>query len=310
MVFSPPSGSNDFFDLAQQFTGGSPQPADGFQASQPPTVTGLGTRQGRLPAGRTAVTGRKLVHWLVPEGPIVQMYCNPQEMRYNYSKNITSQRSKGGWILQYWGENLTTLVINGTTGTSGIEGINVLHDIYRNEQIAFDPYALFLAQKQSQDTYAGDVFGLGSALASGGDPGQSFVNALTGAAEQAFPQAAQQGPTLASLAFQAEMYWSGEVYRGFFNDFSVTESVNKLGMFDYTINFTATQKRGFRRNFLAWHRSPTAGPSNSNPQFGPPHSFGGLIDGSINPPRRLERPQPDVISQFEGLADDFSSLFG
>jgi hypothetical protein len=306
MVFSPPSGSSDLFDIAQQFTGGSPQSADGFQATQVPSTTGLGTRQGRIPSDRTAVTGRKLVHWLVPEGPIVQMYCNPQDIRYDYSKNISSQRTKGGWILQYWGENLTTLNINGTTGTSGIEGINVLHDIYRNEQIAFDPYALFLAQKQSQDTYAGDVFGIGSALSGGG----GFLNALVGASEQAFPQAAQQGPTLASLAFQVEMYWSGEVYRGFFTSFSVMESVNKLGMFDYTINFTVTQKRGFRRNFLAWHRSPTAGPSNSNPEFGPPHSFGGLIDGSINPPRRLERPQSDVISQFEGLADDFSSLFG
>lgn len=306
MVFSPPTGSSDLFDIAQQFTGGSPQPADGFQASQVPSTTGLGSRQGRIPSERTAVTGRKLVHWLVPEGPIVQMYCNPQEMRYDYSKNISSQRTKGGWILQYWGENLTTLSIQGTTGTSGIEGINVLHDIYRNEQIAFDPYALFLAQKQSQDTYAGDIFGIGSALSGGGD----FLNALVGASEQAFPQAAQQGPTLASLAFQVEMYWSGEVYRGFFTSFSVTESVNKLGMFDYTINFTVTQKRGFRRNFLAWHRSPTAGPSNSNPEFGPPHSFGGLMDGSINPPRRLERPQSDVISQFEGLVDDFSSLFG
>jgi hypothetical protein len=308
MVNIPPTGSSDFFDIAQQFTGGSPQPADGFQASKVPSTTGLGTRQGRIPSDRTAVTGRKLVHWLVPEGPIVQMYCNPQEIKYNYKKNIASQRTKGGWILQYWGEDLTTLNISGTTGTSGIEGINVLHDIYRNEQIAFDPYALFLAQKQSQDTNAGEIFGFGSALADAASG--SILNSLTGAAEQAFPQAAQQGPTLASLAFQVEMYWSGEVYRGFFTDFSVTESVNKLGMFDYTINLTVTQKRGFRRNFLAWHRSPTAGPSNSNPQFGPPHSFGGLVDGSINPPRRLERPQSDVIGAFEGLADDFSSLFG
>ncbi len=232
MVNIPPSGSSDFFDIAQQFSGGTPIPAEGFQAAQVPSTTGLGTRQGRIPSDRTAVTGRKLVHWLVPEGPIVQMYCNPQNIKYNYSKNISSQRTKGGWILQYWGENLTKLVIDGTTGTSGIEGINVLYDIYRNEQIAFDPYALFLAQKQQQDTYAGDVFGIGSALAGGANVGDTFVNALTGAAEQAYPQTAQQGPTLASLAFQVEMYWSGEVYRGYFEDFSVSESVNKLGMFD------------------------------------------------------------------------------
>ena len=70
---------------------------------------------------------------------------------------------------------LSILDITGTTGTSGIEGINVLYDIYRNEQLAFDPFALFLAAKNNQDTFAGDIFGIGSAL----DSGDSFLALLS-----------------------------------------------------------------------------------------------------------------------------------
>lgn len=301
MPFPPPQ-SNDIFAVANRFLGNNPQQADGFAADFVPSATGLGTRTGRLPVRRTAVKGRRVIHWLVPEGPIVQMYINPQNIRFNHSKNIENQRTKGGFVIQYWGENLTILNISGTTGTAGIEGINVLHDIYRNEQIAFDPYALFQAARQEQDTFAGDVFGLGADLVgatSAGDAFSGFIDSLAGAAQQQFPQAKQPTPTLASLATQVEMYWSGEVYRGYFNNFTITEGADNIGMFDYEMQFTATQRRGLRRNFFGWHRSPVYGPSNSDPEFGPPHSFGSLIEGQIVPPGR--RPQPDVIDELDSL---------
>jgi hypothetical protein len=308
MPLVPPSQSSDIFDIAQRFTGVNPQPANGFAAATVPSQSGLGTRTGRLPVQRTGSFGRKLIHWLVPEGPMVQMYINPNNIRIDHSKNITNQRTKGGFVIQYWGENLIPLSISGTTGTSGIEGINVLLDVYRNEQLAFDPFALFMAARQKQEAFAGDVFGVGSALfeaSSAEDVGDAFLDGLTGAASEAFPQAATQAPTLASLAAQVEMYWSGEVYRGYFESFSVIERADNLGMFDYEIKFTATQKRGFRRNFLGWHRSPVYGPSNSDPSLGPPHSFGNLMEGDITPSRR--QAQPDVLDEFEFLANN---LFG
>jgi hypothetical protein len=299
----PPLQSQDIFDSAQALQGQSPAPADGFALEQVPSSTGLGTRTGSLRSEVGGTTTRKLVHWLVPEGPIVQMYCNPQQIVYNYNKDIQTQRTKGGFVIQYWGEALTLLDITGTTGTSGIEGINVLHDIYRNEQLAFDPYALFLAAKHNQDTFAGDIFGLGSALSSG----DSFLGALMGASEEANPKATRQGPTLASLATQVEMYWSGEVYRGFFNSFNVTERADNLGLFDYTMRFTATQKRGYRRNFLGWHRSATNGPSNSNPLYGTPHTFGRAVDGNIISPARIE---PTTLTEgFDQIGEFFDELF-
>ena len=308
MPIVPPSQSSDIFDIAQQFLGNTPE-SSGFDAPNVPSTTGLGTRTGRLPSNRNGVHGRKSVYWLTPSGPIIQMYINPETIRSDYSKGIESQRTKGGFVIQYWGENLTTLNISGTTGTSGIEGINVLYDIYRNEQLAFDPYALFLAAKNKKDNnFGNDIFGFGSALAGGADVGDTILGTLTGAAQDNSPKAQSQAPTLASLACQVEMYWSGEVYRGFFTKFTLTESSKKLGMFDYDIGFTVTQKRGLRTNFLGWHRSATHGPSSSSPQFGTPYSYGSLIDGQIKPPKQSS--QPDVIDEIDSLGTYYSSLFG
>lgn len=299
-----PQQSDDVFDIAGRLLGGNdPNYSDGFAAANVPSASGLGTRTGRLETGSVGVFSRKLMHWLVPEGPIIQMYVNPQQIKYNYAKNIEVQRTKGGYVVHYWGEALTTLDISGTTGTSGIEGINVLNDIYRNEQIAFDPYALYLGQKNNQDTFAGDVFGIGSALSSGGN----FLDALAGASQEAFPQTTRPAPTLASLACQVELYWSGEVWRGFFNSFTVTEAANNIGLFDYDIKFTVTQKRGFRRNFFAWHRSAVSGPSDSDPFFGAKHSFTNLANMEPNPVARQQ--QESLINQFESTAKNIADIF-
>jgi hypothetical protein len=276
--FPPPAQPQDPFDLAGQLFGSNPQPANGFAADIVPSPGGLGTRQSQIPDNRAAYSRRNLMHWMVPEGPIIQMYINPQNVRYSYKKLISNQRTKGGYVLQYWGEELTILNISGTTGTSGIEGINVLYDLYRNEQVAFDPFALAVAAKAQQDAAAAnsaDLFGASSALSAG----SNFVSSLFGAAQGVGPTAAIQTPTLASLAFTVELYWSGEVYRGYFTEFSVIENAEKLGLFDYEMGFTVTQKRGLRQNFLGWHRSAVSGPSNSNPVYGTPHSFGQLVLG-------------------------------
>lgn len=235
----------------------------------------LPTRQGQLPSNRPATSNRKLMHWLIPDGPMVQMYMNPQSVRYNFKKDISQQRTKGGFLLQYWGPGLTNLEIEGTTGTSGIEGINVLRDVYENEQLAFDPVALAFASKKDKELSAANFGGLDSNVFSDLTSGHFVQDIFNAQKRIIFPTSS--GPTLASLAFQVELYWSGEVYRGFFTGFVVTESVTKLGFFDYTMSFVATQRRGFRQNFLAWHRSPTAGPSHSDPNFGAPYSFSSLI---------------------------------
>lgn len=305
-----PKQPTDVFEIAGRFLGENPQPANGFVAANAPSVSGYGTRQSRIQNERPAVSRRKLMHWLVPEGPIVQMYVNPQSVRYNYKKVINPQRTKGGFAVQYWGEDLIPLSIQGTTGTSGIEGINVLYDIYRNEQLAFDPYALLVSAKKEQETFSSDlstigtdVFGLPSNPEGFGGIASDFISTLTGSAQQ-FSNIPRNAPSLAALACTVELYWSGEVYRGFFTSFSVTESAQELGLFNYDIEFIATQKRGFRQNFMPWHRSATSGPSNSSPEFGTPHSFGSLVSSEQGfPTPQTSGNNSDILEDIEDIID-------
>lgn len=292
----PPLQSRDPYEQGLTYYGDNPsRTKDGSAALESvPATSGLGSRQSSIRNQRSAVFRRKLIHWLIPEGPMVQMYINPQNIQIQDRKTITPQRTKGGFVVQYWGEELIKISIRGTTGTSGIEGINVLRDVYRNEQLAFDPYALYLAAKNKQESVVGDVFGIESALSSvdsaftgvsdifTGESGTGNIfegggiGSIFGLAEEASVGFAKKPPTLASLACTVEMYWSGEVYRGFFEDFSVTEEAGNIGMFEYSMSFTATQRRGLRKNFFAWHRSATSGPSNSDGEFGVPHSYSSL----------------------------------
>ena len=122
-----------------------PDPGVAIRRAIPPSSSGDGTRQNRIPPNRSTRLQRNLVRWFLPEAGIVDMYVNPRNIKYNDKKIINDMRTKGGYIQQYWGEEKTVLNIEGTTGSSGVEGINVLEDVYRSEQIAFDPYALLFA---------------------------------------------------------------------------------------------------------------------------------------------------------------------
>jgi hypothetical protein len=250
-------------------------------ARVPPSSSGDGSRQNKIPSNRAASHTRNLIRWFVPETGIIDMYINPENITTSYSKAIANQRTKGGYVLQYWGEDLITLSLSGTTGSSGVEGINVLEDIYRSEQVSFDPYALAFAaaldRNQGSETVLGDAEPGGILGLIGAGISNDFVSQVTNSLESGTTNPTRPRPTLASLAFSVEMYWSGWTYRGYFKDFKVTESAQKLGLFDYTATFIATQKRGYRANFLGWHRSPTSGPSNSDPIMGVPYSYGGLF---------------------------------
>jgi hypothetical protein len=207
-----------------------------------------------VPSAQVSFAKRRMLKWLVPERGIVEMYINPQSIDISNAKLIKPERTKGGYVIQYWGEELTSIDINGHTGSSGIEGINILNDIYRGEQIAFDFIALEeLTKYQETD----DDF-MNMLLPQVG----TFMDMLSGLEDGpkntvlAIPK-----PTLGYYAATIEMYWMGEVYRGFFTKFTVKESAEQLGVFNYTLSFTATQKRGMRRNYLPWHHVATAGPS-------------------------------------------------
>lgn len=227
---------------------------------------------------------RNLIHWFVPQFGIVKMYVNPRSIVITDRKLIHKDKTKGGYTVQYFGEELTTIRLTGTTGSSGIEGINVLHEIYRAEQYAFDTIGLSLAADNATLGATNQILdGIGGAVANtvgqsvgnqtvGGIVGASIVNGIFGA-DNAGTFAPRNIPSLAQFAFGVEMYYFGWIYRGFFESMTVTESSDNIGAIEYSIDFTATQRKGYRVNQFPWNRSAIDGASNNNLDGGIPLSY-------------------------------------
>ncbi|CAK9252393.1 unnamed protein product [Sphagnum jensenii] len=159
-------------------------------------------------------------------------------------------------------------MLMGSTGSSGIEGINVLYEIYRAEQYAFDIVGLTLASDNAATDAANQIVGgIGSAIggAIGGSVGASvggaIASSLFGTDPSSQALSARNIPSLAQYAFAVEMFYQGWVYRGFFESMEITESADQLGLFEYNINFTVTERRGYRVNNMAWQKSAINGPS-------------------------------------------------
>lgn len=262
---------------------------EGFIVPPTPSGDGNGLPSSKIPAERLAsirdggIAGkRRLIHWFIPEFGLVRMYVNPSRIQYQYSKSIKSERTKGGYLLQYWGENLPKLSINGTTGSSGVEGINVLYEMYRAEQYAFDSIGLSLAAANANSNLADNIMsgvnsslgGLTGGSAIAGGIGAGLLGGMLGATN-ASATTSRNIPSLASLAFGVEMYYQGWVFRGYFENMNITEAADNF-LWQYDMQFVVTQRRGYRTNYMPWHRSATSGPSNNSETGGVPLSFKGL----------------------------------
>ena len=191
-----------------------------------------------------AITNRdkQIISWKLPNGTSVQMYINPENLNIAESKQITHTRTKGGFVVQYWGENLIQITLDGTTGSSGVQGINVLRDIYRAEQSAFD----LVAMSQMSEVY--------DAVAKVNTANMDLAEQLQEASQTIHENGFLLRPSLASLAVSIQMFYQGVQYKGFFTEFRVTESVERLGLFQYHLTFMATEVRGRRENFMPWHK--------------------------------------------------------
>lgn len=285
-------GVGDFVDDALDTLNGGNTVRDfennGFIVAPTPGADGNGLPANKVPVLAKGARKRELIHWFVPEFGVIKMYVNPSSISYQHSKAINKERTKGGFTLQYWGENLTPLTIQGTTGSSGVEGINVLYEIYRAEQLAFDSVGLTLASNNAAIQGAEQIVsGIGSGLGDliggngGGAVGSTIANGLFGIDNVNSQLAPRNVPSLAQFAFAVEMYHQGWVYRGFFESMTVNERADNF-LWDYTINFTATQRRGYRTNYFPWHKSPLSeSGSGDNPWNGIPGgmSFGALKNG-------------------------------
>lgn len=261
--------------------------SDGFALPATFSADGNGLPYNKVPSYKSGQLRRNVITWFVPEFGIVRMYVNPNSISYSHKKLISKDRTKGGYTLQYWGEDLTTLNISGTTGSSGVEGINVLYEIYRAEQYAFDGVGLTLAANNASADIANNlVNGAGGFLGQkinglfGGDSnsqtaaaaGAGILGGILGMSSPNNNLSAKNVPSLAQLAFTVEMYYNGWVYRGFFENMTINERADNFLM-EYQLSFVATQRRGYRLNYFPWTHSAKDGPSS----YTSPMSFSGNV---------------------------------
>ena len=202
------------------------------------------------------------------------IYLNPQSIDIKEAKLVNHTLAKGGYIVQYWGEELPMMSVSGTTGSGGIEAIDILRDIYRHEQLLMKRILLkrfqdfernsteTLENSSSATATAGIVSAIDSLL---DGTGTSIIEGTRSAIEeitQAFlgisDDTSKVGlvPTLGAFAVSIDIFFQGAKYRGFFKDFSSSEKADSPGLFDYSFTFAITRKIGRRKNFMPWHRNP------------------------------------------------------
>lgn len=250
--------------------------ADGFLLPATFSADGNGLPYNNVNSNRQGQLKRNIITWFIPQFGIVRMYVNPNAINYSHKKLISKDRTKGGFTLQYWGEDLTTLNISGTTGSAGIEGINVLYEMYRAEQYAFDAVGLNLAANNFNNDLSHNLINGVSSLIGGDATTQAGTAGLLGGVlgldSPNNSLAPKNIPSLAQLAFGVEMYYNGWVFRGFFENMTINERADNFLM-EYQITFTATQRRGYRANYFPWNRSAKDGPS----QYTTSNSFSGNV---------------------------------
>jgi len=236
------------------------QQQPGISAPAVPTADGNGLPYSKVPDNRSGQVKRNIISWFIPQFGLIKMYINPQSISYRNKKVIEKTRTKGGYSLQYWGEDLTEITLAGVTGSSGIEGINVLYEIYRAEQYAFDSVALSMQANNAATDLASKAVNMLTGNSPIGNLAGGLINGLLGQDTPNNSLAIKNVISLASLAFTVEMYYNGWVYRGYFEEMTFGEKANDF-LIDYSIKFTATQRRGYRTNYFPWARSASQGPS-------------------------------------------------
>ncbi len=281
-------GVNDAIDFLNNNNPLSPQDQqgfrqDGFLLPAAFSADGNGLPYNKVSSGKPAQLKRNIITRFVPQFGIVRMYVNPQSISYVHKKLISKERTKGGFTLQYWGEDLTQINISGITGSSGIEGINALYEIYRAEQYAFDSTGLTLAANNFNNDLSHNLLnGVGSLFpgpfgatvgAGGSSPASSLLGGILGVDSPNNTLSPKNIPSLAQLAFTVEMFYNGWVYRGFFENMTINERAADFNL-EYQMTFMATQRRGYRTNYFPWTRSAKDGPS----QYETPSALSGFVN--------------------------------
>src|SRR5574338_140458 len=106
-------------------------------STQPNYTHGLGRRQSFIPVAFQVTSPFDSRRVLLPHALV--MHVNPATWSVNYSKKVERIQTRGGFVEQHWGDELTEINADGSTGAF----MNIytgLSSVLRHRTIAWDRY--------------------------------------------------------------------------------------------------------------------------------------------------------------------------
>ena len=129
-------------------------------STQPVYVHGMSSRQGPIPMAFQVTSPFSNTTVLMPHALV--MHVNPQNYSEQHNKKIERFQTRGGWVEQHWGDDLTEISADGSTGAfmniyTGLSSVlrqrtiawdryRDLHDLFRNNGSLYDPYGNIVLQ--------------------------------------------------------------------------------------------------------------------------------------------------------------------
>ena len=127
---------------------------------QPAYSHGMATRQTYIPMAFQVTSPFSNRRVLMPHALV--MHVNPQNYSEQHNKKIERIQTRGGFVEQHWGDDLTEITCDGSTGAfmniyTGLSALlrqrtiqwdryRDLHDLYRNNGSLYDPYGNIVLQ--------------------------------------------------------------------------------------------------------------------------------------------------------------------
>jgi hypothetical protein len=123
-------------------------------------IHGMASRQTFIPMAFQVTSPYSNVRVLMPHALV--MHVNPQNYSEQHTKKIERIQTRGGWVEQHWGDDLTEITADGSTGAfmniyTGLSSVlrqrtiawdryRDLHDLFRNNGSLYDPYGNIVLQ--------------------------------------------------------------------------------------------------------------------------------------------------------------------
>jgi hypothetical protein len=127
---------------------------------QPQYSHGLSARRSYVPLAFQVTSPFSTKRVLLPHALV--MHVNPQNYSEQHTKKIERIQTRGGFVEQHWGDDLTEITADGSTGSfmniyTGLTSLlrqrtiawdryRDLHDLFRNNGSLYDPYGNIVLQ--------------------------------------------------------------------------------------------------------------------------------------------------------------------